>query len=116
MNKTIQKRFVDALRSNEYVQTTGFCHIVDKFCAVGVLCDLYAKEFNREWELGENNSRALMIKGPFEYGFESMIDDVAHWLGLPDDNLLDVLAEMNDESRATFEEIADFVEGLNGET
>lgn len=49
MNKQIQQQWVDALRSGEYRQTQYRLRLGNRFCVLGVLCDLYAKEFDIPW-------------------------------------------------------------------
>lgn len=38
-----RKLWVEALRSGEYEQTNGALRYEDKFCCLGVACDLYRK-------------------------------------------------------------------------
>lgn len=44
MNKRIAKKWIKALRSGKYKQSTGTLRTDRGFCCLGVLCDLYAKE------------------------------------------------------------------------
>lgn len=41
MDPDIKQRWVAALRSGEYPQTTGRLRADDAYCCLGVLCDLY---------------------------------------------------------------------------
>jgi hypothetical protein len=50
MNPEIKAKWVAALRSGEYKQGRGRLNRVDKFCCLGVLCDLHAKESGGKWE------------------------------------------------------------------
>jgi len=51
MDKKIKKLWLEALRSGKYKQGRGQLKTDDnKFCCLGVLCDLHSKEFNREWK------------------------------------------------------------------
>jgi len=50
MKPEIKKRWVAALRSGNYKQGTDVLRSNDKFCCLGVLCDLHAKETNTDWE------------------------------------------------------------------
>lgn len=53
MNQEIKKLWVEALRSGEYAQTGGELRVANKFCCLGVLCDIYKKEKNDgEWDEG----------------------------------------------------------------
>lgn len=53
MNKEVKQKWVAALNSGEYQQGKDVLKTKDnKFCCLGVLCDLHAKEFNKQWEEG----------------------------------------------------------------
>lgn len=43
MDKRIKKRWVAALRSRKYKQGKGYLKSDDKYCCLGVLCDLFSK-------------------------------------------------------------------------
>ena len=49
MNKTVKNKWIEALRSGEYEQ--GICSLRkdNKYCCLGVLCDLYGKENDTPW-------------------------------------------------------------------
>ena len=49
MNKNA-KKWIKALRSGEYKQTKEFLRIGDKFCCLGVACDLYGKSKKIPWD------------------------------------------------------------------
>ena len=108
MNPQIKQKWVDALRSGDYQQTKGRLRKEDEFCCLGVLCDLYAKENNVEWQHNE-------VDGYF-YGNHGFIppSSVVEWSGIADSNPLvndeiDTLAGLNDRG-STFNEIADLIE------
>ena len=50
MNTQIKEKWVNALLSGEYNQGTGKLRSPNGYCCLGVLCDLYDKENNVEWE------------------------------------------------------------------
>lgn len=50
MNVQIKQQWVEALRSGEYNQGRRYLHHEDKFCVLGVLCDLHSKETGNEWD------------------------------------------------------------------
>jgi hypothetical protein len=51
MNTTTKKRWLNALRSGEYLQGKNKLRDVENyFCCLGVLCDLHSKEFQINWE------------------------------------------------------------------
>jgi len=108
MNPQIKQKWVDALRSGEYQQTKGRLHDEDGFCCLGVLCDLYIKENNVEWELVNNGNYY-----EFQYKVADLPFSVVEWSGIPSHNLMDIsertFAELNDKG-FTFNEIADVIE------
>lgn len=44
MNEDVKRKLLDALRSGEYEQGTGVLEENDKFCCLGVLCDIARRE------------------------------------------------------------------------
>ena len=50
MNPEIQEKWLNALESGEYSQTNGGLKDTNGYCCLGVLCDLYIKEHNVEWD------------------------------------------------------------------
>jgi hypothetical protein len=108
MNPQIKQKWVSALRSGEYQQTKGRLRKEDEFCCLGVLCDLYIKENNVEWQHNE-------VDGYF-YGKHSyaLPLSVMEWVGVEEVNPYVngrglTLAELNDTG-CTFEKIADVIE------
>ena len=110
MNPQIKQKWVDALRSGDYKQTQNRLHNEYGFCCLGVLCDLYGKENNVEWEpsIYYNN----------DYEFQHMVTvlplSVMEWAGVEEVNPYVnggpfTLAELNDQG-STFNEIADVIE------
>ena len=123
MNPEIKQQWINALRSGEYEQSTQGClHTANEFsagyCCLGVLCDLYAKEHNKEWTKNHDTSN-LYFEGEDQYPPQSVVE----WAGLPDKNPsikfsgeIDdweyeepELAELNDDG-VPFNTIADFIE------
>lgn len=49
MNERVKKLWLEALRSGKYEQAVGRLRIDDRFCCLGVLCDLHAKETGGMW-------------------------------------------------------------------
>ena len=93
MNSEIKQKWVNALRSGEYKQSSrGFLCVTSEYgagyCCLGVLCDLYVKEHNKEWakEYKEwtkrYNGRILDFEGEDQYPPQSVVE----WAGLPDKN------------------------------
>ena len=109
MNPQIKQKWVSALRSGEYQQTQRLLHDENGFCCLGVLCDLYGKENNVEWELTDNGNY---------YNFQDknvyLPHSVVEWSGIGDDDPTindreSRLARLND-CGSTFNEIADVIE------
>lgn len=118
MNKRIKELWVAALRSGEYVQGKGnLRNIENRFCCLGVLCDLFIKEnpTKARWQDG-GSAYAIMLddSGLSEYSWLPSV--VINWAGLigfgcgvrlknhPS------LAYCNDTSCLTFPQIADIIE------
>ena len=130
MNKGIKALWIDALRSGEYEQGTGFLRKEGtgdggrgEFCCLGVLCDLYVEsEENYVDPQGPVEWEALTLQGAtyarrIEDHLSFLPDSVMEWAGLTDnegsyarsDGGWSSLVEMNDNGY-TFDEIADVIE------
>jgi len=103
MNKNWADRWVDALRSGKYQQTTGTLHNGKGYCCLGVLCDVVGEEFVRvgtfylclgsKATLPDNICKMVDLKydlGEYDWGQHSLASD--------------------NDGGATFEEIANFIE------
>ena len=108
MNPQIKQKWVDALRSGDYQQTKGRLRKEDEFCCLGVLCDLYGKENNVEWQHNEvddyfyeKNSTVLPLSVMEWADVDGQSADIC--------NVTETLAGLND-SGSTFNEIADLIE------
>ena len=109
MNPQIKQKWVDALRSGEYQQTQNYLRKEDGFCCLGVLCDLYGKENNVEWNLASDGHNYK-----FQDKESHLPSSVIEWAGVDDDNPyvdgeIITLAGLNDTG-CTFEEIANLIE------
>lgn len=76
MNPAVKKKWVAALRSGEYEQGRELLREGNRFCCLGVLCDLHAKQTKRAWE------------GSSYGGFYLPPSKVVRWAGLPNENPL----------------------------
>lgn len=127
MNKRIKKKWLKALRSGEYKQTTGGLREVNLdeetmgFCCLGVLCNIHAQE---------HPDIAKHETSPYEYlGASGLLPfQVAKWAGLTkhinhksegeDEVDIDVrykgedvtLANLNDTEKLSFKKIANVIE------
>lgn len=111
MNSTIKKQWVDALRSGEYEQTTGTLKDDNGFCCLGVLCDIYLKEHNKEWVHHPNTYQYSI-----EDNYEILPLNVSNWAYLGDldpcfyvDGQKHFLTYLNDNGH-DFNRIADLIE------
>lgn len=100
MNVEWKQKWLDALRSGKYKQGTGVLRDqYNRFCCLGVLCDVYD---NSRWS-------------DCHYSFEGVSR-----LGTPprplqehlevDGSQVDYLVGLNDDERAPFTKIADYIE------
>jgi hypothetical protein len=109
MRSDLKKRWVEALRSGEYRQVRGNLRSDCGYCAIGVLCDLYAKDKRKEWQYDDGLW--------FIIGYNMTLpDDVTTWaeltnsdircIGLNDDSVI----ELNDTWGFSFDKIASCIE------
>jgi len=110
-------KLVTALRSGEYEQGRHALRVGDKFCCLGVACDLYAKETG----LGHWEETEVLAGYQFVTPGDSITDilpvEVMNWLGLPNKNGTfrtssggdQALSELNDRG-IPFSLIADKIE------
>lgn len=134
MNQTIKQRWVEALRSGQYTQTTGCLKGENGHCCLGVLSELYSQDnpaakfvpkqdgmmYNFEVDVRTTEFMDDYYAG-FAYGENPddsqyiLTEDgdipwaVAKWADLASAES-DHLINMNDSEKRTFAEIADFIE------
>lgn len=108
MNTEIKKLWVDALRSGEYKQGKGRLKDEDKFCCLGVLCDLHAKTVEcRTWDNNEYNGKEYLP--PSEVLEWAQLDDRLPILKSTTLNGVS-LSTMNDIRGYDFNQIAAIIE------
>ncbi len=106
MKAKIAKKWAKALKSGEYQQGRDQLRYENKFCCLGVLCDLYAKEHDEKWDDGVFYGDAYGVPLP-----------VREWSGLKTKTGYYTkkkfkgsdLVCLNDTERKSFKEIADTV-------
>lgn len=106
MNSQVKEQWLNALRSNEYQQTTGRLKTDEGFCCLGVLTDLYIQETLSEWSSDGQRFYCYMGR-TFNLPIE-----VAKWSDLnSSDPVIDnlSLSEYNDCKGYTFNQIADLI-------
>lgn len=83
MEKRIKTKWLKALRSGKYKQTTRFLKDENGYCCLGVLCDLH--------RLSKVNKRARWIDSEYNPGISSESTDsvlpksVMRWSGLKEE-------------------------------
>lgn len=103
MDAELKAKWLEALRSGRYDQTTGQLRNGNCFCCLGVLCDVFnpnAWEIEGDWSYGEGPDQSHEVGVlPHNFRITYGIDPVLEAL----------LIEMNDDGR-TFSEIANYIE------
>jgi len=121
MKADIKKKWVEALRSGDYEQCSGGLRTGDKYCCLGVLCDLSSKDGAGVWTDHGGRAYEFSIK---DDGHSSVLPEfVCNWAGLnsnshggcnpyfliPKQRAATTLSGENDSGK-TFAEIADLIE------
>lgn len=105
MNKTAKKKWLKALRSEDYKQGTGCLKRVNEngatYCCLGVLMDTLGTRWRKV--AGANY---LAYRGG---SVATLSPDVKRQVGLSDD-VENKLIEMNDTKRRSFKQIAGYIE------
>lgn len=116
MKKKIALKWVEALRSGEYVQGEGELRSSNNsFCCLGVLCNLHAQKHKKIARLETDPQKYL--------GQDTVLpNQVRDWAGLgssnglfeyglfKEDNDVNSLIELNDQECLDFNKIASFIE------
>lgn len=102
--KEVYQLWLDALRSGKYRQGQGQLRQTDgnghnRFCCLGVLCDLAVKDGGPKW----NSER-----GPENHAAEPSAK-ILKFMGLTDNEVNDLIG-LNDDELRNFKEIADYIE------
>jgi hypothetical protein len=111
MKRSIARKWAKALESGEYQQTRGELRNMDRFCCLGVLCNIHAQE---------HPEIAAEQTSMFEYmGEENELPfEVREWVGMdsasgkfPRGLIKELpyavsLIDLNDEAEWTFKQIA----------
>lgn len=119
MKEHIKNKWVEALRSGEYVQTKNMLKSVDGgFCCLGVLCDIHAQESSGKWEEDDDSGFCY-----YDHNQEILPYSVRSWAGIQNGGSGEFqdydalgharqrcLALMNDSGDYTFDQLADIIE------
>jgi hypothetical protein len=102
MDAELKRKWVEALRSGTYHQAVGFLRNEDRFCCLGVLCQIAGLRIS-----SHDNNSVFHESGEYTVGYEAitkLLDGFNYY----------ELAERNDGSnkhhRHTFHEIADYID------
>jgi len=115
MKTEIKDKWVKALRSGEYTQGRGTLRKNDKFCCLGVLCDLYMKEdTNSSWrtKFKDDVEETFNFISGKESKSDTLPNEVVEWCDLDHtnpDTKKGAIAKLNDDG-ISFEELADIIE------
>lgn len=121
MNREHVQLWIDALRSGKYKKLRNALHRDDRFCALGVACEVYREQTGRgEWAPADMHALRLFIDG--ETGTRSFCAPpaaVSRWYGLNTEwnEKVRAIIILNDSKRARFATIAKYLEkALNDES
>ncbi len=117
MKKDIKRKWTAALNSGEFQQGQGFLRAEeegqDKYCCLGVLCELYARETGEKWVESPTDTAKGNKKTYGFLGKKAFLPwDVVTWASLGTDDPGEddeSLVTMNDEGKS-FQEIAEVIE------
>jgi hypothetical protein len=109
MKEKIAEKWINALRSGEYEQGKGSLRLRNKYCCLGVLCDLYSKENNENWEMFDEKTEQYSFQECLAY----LPEKVQKWAGMKTcsgeiNHKIDSLTHANDKG-FTLEEIAEVI-------
>lgn len=110
MKPEIKQKWIEALTSGKYEQGRGNLRTGDKYCCLGVLCDLYTKEKGGEWSEGRDDIPYEDTQFSIGNELTFLPGAVKHWAGLthmiPHFGGISLIY-LNDVEKKTFLEIAD---------
>lgn len=134
MNQEIKKLWLEALRSGQYTQGRVALKSIEgdgtnKYCCLGVLCDLYAQRYGATWTKGSTtlmDGKSYLVLNGNTGGFY-LPPEVRKWADMEShDGRLkdkieyetsngrvakaDCLATLNDHANYNFEQIAEVIE------
>ena len=117
MKYNIMKKWTKALRSGEYEQGKGqLVDDKDRFCCLGVLCNLAVDEDIGEWK--DKGQYYVFLDKQKNAREDDLSVLVQKWAGINSsqvyfgdkENPYSTLIYLNDDGNKTFEEIADIIE------
>lgn len=113
MDKEIAKLWVEKLRSGKFSQGDSYLCANDKFCCLGVLCELYEELNPGKLKIGTYSCGNEIIAKTYNSDVSILPVEVVEWAKMRstngDINEFMCLAELNDKG-VSFEKIADIIE------
>ncbi len=107
MNTEVKALLITALRSGKYKQAEGLLRDGDKYCCLGVTCDIAPKELGR-WDNGTGIDRYWVGSESYNPERTNLTPELMEWSGISATEC-NVLQELNDEGW-TFHAIARWIE------
>lgn len=104
MNKQAKQLWIEALRSGEYKQGNGALNYKDKYCCLGVLCEVYLKNCPNP-EIHKTTSSCGSVR--YNNSYTYLPAKVFEWADLNNEV---VFVTLNDRCNLSFSEIADYIE------
>lgn len=115
--KELIEKWIEALRSGEYKQTVGKLVRNNKYCCLGVLCEIAKEQFNLKYLFDDNDEKIIGFETSREVYESSPPLSLQKFLGLnkrlnssDEYIILDTLILMNDEDKKRFSTIAKYLE------
>ena len=113
MDTEIKQRLIRALRLDGYTQTRDFLKRGNRFCVLGLLCELYRLQNGGAWEgpfRGKNGQEGYcFLSENGEWSIELPSPCILSWAGM-DETFAKKLYHLNDIERQTFAGIANYLE------
>lgn len=107
MNPEIKQKWTEALRSGKYRQGRMCLRSDDRFCCLGVLCDIISPEWETIYK-GTANERNVFKYGDSNY-VSSLPAELQKKINIQNSEL-DQLINMNDLTGLNFEQIANWID------
>jgi len=112
------KQWIEALRSGKYEQGMHKLRIGDRYCCLGVACDISGLG---KWEMANIAiPQDMYVNTPHQYRVGDKMKlatlpiPVKDWIGIWDENAFELLVDANDKG-VSFNQIADIIESNNFE-
>ena len=104
MNNEVKARWIQALKSGNFQQGKNSLHYENKFCCLGVLCELAVENNVSSYERSVDSSYTY-----YDGGSTTPAARVLNWAEL-ESITVETLIRMNDSYENSFETIANYIE------